>query len=43
VAGILSASAALGWAWANATGRLPEPERDWQEPVSEFGSQVTNA
>jgi len=43
VAGLLSASTAIFWAWANAAGKLPEPERDSQEPQSEFGSRMTHA
>lgn len=41
VAGAFSASTALFWAWANAAGRLPEPERDWEEPEGEFREPVT--
>jgi MFS family permease len=41
VAGILSASTALFWAWANAAGKLPEPERDFSEPAREFTEPVT--
>ncbi|MCS7043305.1 MAG: MFS transporter [Bryobacteraceae bacterium] len=43
VAGALSASTALFWAWANAAGKLPEPEQDWQEPEGEFRDPVTAA
>jgi len=43
VAGILSASTAIFWGWANAAGKLPEPERDWQEPQREFTEPVTPA
>lgn len=43
VAGALSASTAVFWAWANAAGRLPEPEQDWQEPEGEFRDPVTAA
>jgi hypothetical protein len=32
VAGALSSSTALFWAWAHVTGRLPEPARDGVEP-----------
>ncbi len=41
VAGALSASTALFWAWANAAGKLPEPAKDWQEPEGEFRDPVT--
>jgi MFS family permease len=41
VAGLLSASTALFWGWADAAGRLPEPERDTQEPKREFAEPVT--
>jgi alkylated DNA nucleotide flippase Atl1 len=43
VAGALSASTAVFWAWANAAGRLPEPEQDWREPEGEFRDPVTVA
>lgn len=43
VAGLLSASTALFWGWADAAGKLPEPERDWQEPGREFAEPVTPA
>lgn len=43
VAGALSASTAVFWAWADAAGRLPEPEQDWQEPEGEFRDPVTAA
>lgn len=43
VAGALSASTAVFWAWANAAGKLPEPEQDWQEPEGEFRDPVTAA
>ncbi len=43
VAGALSASTALFWAWANAAGKLPEPSQDWQEPEGEFRDPVTVA
>ncbi len=43
VAGALSASTAVFWAWANAAGKLPEPEQDWQEPEGEFRDPVTVA
>jgi hypothetical protein len=43
VAGGLSASTALFWAWANAAGKLTEPEQDWQEPKREFSEPVTPA
>lgn len=43
VAGALSASTAVFWAWANAAGKLPEPARDWQEPEGEFRDPVTIA
>ena len=43
IAGALSASTAVFWAWANAAGKLPEPERDWQEPEGEFRDPVTAA
>ncbi|MGC8759740.1 MAG: MFS transporter [Bryobacteraceae bacterium] len=42
-AGALSASTAVFWAWANAAGKLPEPEQDWQEPEGEFRDPVTAA
>jgi len=32
VSGVLSASTAIFWLWANWTGRLPEPERAGIEP-----------
>jgi hypothetical protein len=32
VAGILSSTTAIFWAWANWTGRLPEPARSGVEP-----------
>jgi hypothetical protein len=32
VAGALSSSTAVFWAWAHVTGRLPEPEREGVEP-----------
>ena len=32
VAGVASSTTALFWAWANWTGRLPEPARDGVEP-----------
>jgi MFS family permease len=32
VAGALSSSTAIFWAWANLTGRLPEPKREGIEP-----------
>lgn len=43
VAGALSASTAVFWAWANAAGKLPEPAQDWQEPEGEFRDPVTTA
>ena len=43
IAGALSASTAVFWAWANAAGKLPEPEQDWQEPEGEFRDPVTAA
>lgn len=43
VAGALSASTAVFWAWANAADKLPEPQRDWQEPEGEFRDPVTAA
>lgn len=43
VAGLLSASTALFWGWADAAGKLPEPEKDWQEPEREFSEPVTPA
>lgn len=43
VAGALSASTAIFWAWANAAGKLPEPAQDWQEPEGEFRDPVTTA
>lgn len=43
VAGFLSASTAFFWAWANAAGKLPEPERDMREPEREFTEPVTPA
>lgn len=43
VAGALSASTAVFWAWANAAGKLPEPARDWQEPEGEFRDPITAA
>jgi MFS family permease len=43
IAGALSASTAIFWAWANAAGKLPEPARDWQEPEGEFRDPVTIA
>jgi MFS family permease len=32
VAGALSSTTAISWAWMNATGRLPEPAREGVEP-----------
>ncbi len=32
VAGILSASTAIFWVWADAKGMLTEPRQDWTEP-----------
>jgi MFS family permease len=32
IAGALSSTTAIFWAWANATGRLPEPPREGVEP-----------
>lgn len=43
VAGGLSASTALFWAWANAAGKLTEPEQDRDEPRREFSEPVTPA
>jgi len=43
VAGALSASAALFWAWANAAGRLTEPESDSLDPEREFNKPLTPA
>ncbi len=43
VAGLLSASTALFWGWADAAGKLPEPEQDWKEPQREFAEPVTPA
>lgn len=43
IAGALSASTAIFWAWANAAGKLPEPAQDWQEPEGEFRDPVTTA
>ncbi len=43
VAGALSASTAVFWAWANAAGKLPEPAQDWQEPEGEFRDPVATA
>jgi len=33
VSGVLSSTTALFWGWANATGRLPEPERSGVDPA----------
>ncbi len=41
VAGALSASTAIFWAWANAAGKLPEPAADPREPEREFTEPVT--
>jgi MFS family permease len=41
VAGALSASTAIFWAWANFAGKLPEPERDTLEAQREFSERVT--
>ncbi len=41
VAGALSASTALFWAWANLAGKLVEPEQDRREPEREFTKPVT--
>lgn len=43
VAGALSASTAIFWAWANAAGKLPEPELDEHALVREFNKPVTPA
>ncbi len=43
VAGLLSASTAVFWAWADAAGKLPEPEQDWKEPERAFEKPVTPA
>lgn len=32
IAGVLSSTTAIFWAWANATGRLPEPAREGVDP-----------
>jgi len=32
IAGVLSSTTAIFWGWANATGRLPEPEKEGVEP-----------
>jgi hypothetical protein len=32
IAGALSSSTAIFWAWASVTGRLPEPAREGVEP-----------
>ncbi len=32
IAGVLSSMTAIFWAWANVTGRLPEPSRPGIEP-----------
>jgi len=43
VAGILSASTAIFWVWADAKGLLTEPKQDWTEPDREFSEPVTPA
>jgi len=42
VAGALSSTTALFWAWAHFTGRLPEPKREGVEPheVEVHGEQT---
>jgi MFS family permease len=43
VSGVLSSSTALFWAWANMTGRLPEPARSGVDPeeIEVHGDPVT--
>lgn len=41
IAGALSASTAVFWAWADATGRLTEPPRDDSESELELAEPVT--
>ncbi|MBI5280604.1 MAG: MFS transporter [Candidatus Solibacter usitatus] len=43
VAGVLSASTAVFWGWANRAGKLPEPERETREPEREISGTVTPA
>ncbi|MBI5085656.1 MAG: MFS transporter [Acidobacteria bacterium] len=43
VAGVLSASTALFWAWANRAGKLTEPERETRELEQEISGTVTPA
>jgi hypothetical protein len=39
-AGIASSMTAVGWAWANFTGRLPEPARQVPEEIEIHGDAV---
>lgn len=43
VSGVLSASTAVFWLWAEAKGRLTEPVQDWTEPDAEFSEPVKTA
>jgi MFS family permease len=43
IAGVLSASTTVFWAWANAAGRLPEPLSHVQDAESDLESPITSA